>query len=399
MAPSRAWPVEYGLIDQAVGPADQAGPGLQAAAAADPAAGATTAFREPFVPSGPIDAVAGAAHLKLRTLDPLTGPPPGGWPRQADYIRLMEANLGALNRRPGLPRHRHRGDDDRPRRRHRAGRHRRPRPASAGERPESPRRLDRIDRPFAWASVTKVLTALAVWVAVEEGTAAWDEPAGPPGATVGHLLAHASGLAPDRDAVLAAPGTRRIYSNRGFEVAGRPPGGPGRHALRRLRAGRGDRAARIERHRAARLAGIRRVGPLVDLLTLGRELLTPTLVSAGTVAAATSVAFPGLAGVLPGFGRQDPNDWGLGVEIRDGKSPHWTGRRNSPRTFGHFGQSGSFLWVDPVASWCSASSAIGPFGPWATSAWPALSDAVVVAYGRPREQCGTPLTGVTGPRS
>jgi zinc transport system substrate-binding protein len=94
---------QYGLVDQAVGPANQAGPGLQAAAAAARAAGATTAFREPFVPTEPIDAVAGVAHLTLRTLDPLTGPPPGGWPRQADYVRLMEANLGALNSALGCP--------------------------------------------------------------------------------------------------------------------------------------------------------------------------------------------------------------------------------------------------------------------------------------------------------
>ncbi len=92
------------------------------------------------------------------------------------------------------------------------------------------------------------------------------------------------------------------------------------------------------------------------------------------------MAFPGLAGVLPGFGRQNPNDWGFGVEIRDGKSPHWTGRRNSAQTFGHFGQSGTFLWVDPVAGLVLAFLGDRPFGPWATSAWPALSDAVVVAY-------------------
>src|SRR6185312_15448581 len=65
------------------------------------------------------------------------------------------------------------------------------------------------------------------------------------------------------------------------------------------------------------------------------ELLAPTLVAPETLAEATSVQFPGLVGVLPGFGRQEPNDWGLGFELRDAKSPHWTGRRNSPRTFGH----------------------------------------------------------------
>ena len=59
--------------------------------------------------------------------------------------------------------------------------------------------------------------------------------------------------------------------------------------------------------------------------------------------------FPGLDGVVPGFGRQDPNDWGLGFELRSTKAPHWTAPGNDPGTFGHFGRSGCFLWVDPAA--------------------------------------------------
>jgi CubicO group peptidase (beta-lactamase class C family) len=117
-------------------------------------------------------------------------------------------------------------------------------------------------------------------------------------------------------------------------------------------------------------------GPLRDLATLGRELLAPTLVPDLTKEA-TRTAFPGLSGVLPGFGRQDPNDWGLGFEIRDGKSPHWTGARNSPRTFGHFGRSGTFLWVDPDAGLACACLTDRDFGPWAAQAWPLLSDAVL----------------------
>src|SRR5271165_5866261 len=69
-----------------------------------------------------------------------------------------------------------------------------------------------------WASVTKPATALAALVAVEEGSLSLDEPAGPPGATVRHLLAHASGLGLDPGPPLAAPGTRRIYSNAGYQV-------------------------------------------------------------------------------------------------------------------------------------------------------------------------------------
>ncbi len=107
-------------------------------------------------------------------------------------------------------------------------------------------------------------------------------------------------------------------------------------------------------------------GPLRDLLALAAELLAPRLVAPATLAGATSVAFPGLAGVLPGFGRFDPCDWGLGFEIRDAKAPHWTGTHELPATFGHFGQSGSFLWVDPGAGVACASLCDRDFGPWAT---------------------------------
>ena len=87
--------------------------------------------------------------------------------------------------------------------------------------------------------------------------------------------------------------------------------------------------------------------------------------------------FPGLVGVLPGFGRQDPNDWGLGLELRDAKSPHWTGTQNSPRAFGHFGRSGTFLWVDPAAGIALACLTDLDFGDWARAGWPWLSDAVL----------------------
>jgi CubicO group peptidase (beta-lactamase class C family) len=77
----------------------------------------------------------------------------------------------------------------------------------------------------------------------------------------------------------------------------------------------------------------------------------------------------------------EPNDWGLGFELRDKKRPHWTGERNSPRTFGHFGQSGSFLWVDPEAGLACACLADRGFGDWAKEAWPRLSDAILAELG------------------
>jgi CubicO group peptidase (beta-lactamase class C family) len=233
------------------------------------------------------------------------------------------------------------------------------------------------DDRFEWASVTKVLTALAVWVAVEEGTVSLDDPVGPAGSTLAHLLAHASGLAPDDETVLAAPGRRRIYSNRGFEVAAEhlseQAGMPfGDYLLSGVIEPLGMGSTTLEGSAAS---GAR--GSLSDLLALGRELLAPRLVDPRTVDLATAVAFPGLSGVLPGFGPQSPNDWGLGVELRDSKQPHWTGTLNSPRTFGHFGRSGSFLWVDPSAGLAAAAVSERPFGPWAKAAWPRLSDAII----------------------
>ncbi|HET8752402.1 MAG TPA: serine hydrolase domain-containing protein [Gaiellaceae bacterium] len=232
------------------------------------------------------------------------------------------------------------------------------------------------DGALRWASVTKLLTGLALLVAVEEGTVDLDEPAGPPGSTLRHLLAHASGLPVDGDRPLTEPGRRRIYSNTGIELAARlleeraeiPFADYFVHAVVRP-LGLAGRLAGSPAH------GYR--GPLDDLLALGGELLEPTLVAAETLAEATTVQFPGLSGVLPGLGRMEPNDWGLAFELRDAKSPHWTGSRNSERTFGHFGASGTFLWVDPVAGLACGVLTDRPFGDWAKEAWPAFSDAVL----------------------
>ena len=233
------------------------------------------------------------------------------------------------------------------------------------------------ERSFAWASVTKLFTAIAVLIAAEEGVLDLDEPAGPPDSTVRHLLAHASGLPFDGPRPIAQPGKRRIYSNAGFvelgafleQKAEMPFGDYLRAAVLEPL---GLAGTRLEGSPAAGLAG-----PLADVLAFGRELLAPTLLAPETLEEATSVAFPGLAGVLPDFGRYEPLDWGLGFELRDAKDPHWTGTKNSAATVGHFGGSGSFLWVDPKAGAACAALADRHFGEWAKAAWPALSDAVL----------------------
>jgi CubicO group peptidase (beta-lactamase class C family) len=230
---------------------------------------------------------------------------------------------------------------------------------------------------FAWASVTKPATALATLVAAEEGILDLDDPAGPPGSTIRHLLAHASGLPFDGTAAIARPGQRRIYSNTGFDVLGELVGAaaemPFAEYLRAAVLGPLEMTATVLRGSPA--AGLQ--GPLDDLLRFAAELQRPRLVAPETLAEATSVQFPGLVGVLPDVGRMEPNDWGLGLELRDAKHPHWTGSRNSPRTFGHFGGTGTFLWVDPEADLALACLTDLQFGPWALEAWPKLSDAVL----------------------
>jgi CubicO group peptidase (beta-lactamase class C family) len=233
------------------------------------------------------------------------------------------------------------------------------------------------DVDLPWASVTKLVTALAALVAAEEGVLDLDEPAGPPGSTVRHLLAHASGLPFEGEVPISKPGERRIYSNTGFDLLGE-----------RLAAGAEMpfegyvRAAVLEplglagaELRGRPSEGI--WGTLADLSAFGRELLAPTLVAPETLAEATAVAFPGLVGVLPGIGRQEPNDWGLGFELKDAKRPHWTGTTNSPGTFGHFGGAGTFLWIDPDAGVACACLTDLEFGEWALAAWPRLADAVL----------------------
>jgi CubicO group peptidase (beta-lactamase class C family) len=227
-----------------------------------------------------------------------------------------------------------------------------------------------VDRVFDWASVTKLATAVAVLVACEEGIVDLDEPAGPPGSTLRHLLAHASGLPLDGDAPLAAPGSRRIYSNIGFEIAAALVGERAEMPF----------AEYFEHVWGFALAGSPAFGvegTLRDLSAVARELLAPARLGAETLAEATSVQFPGLHGVLPGYGSMEPNDWGLGFELRDAKQPHWTGTRNSPRTFGHFGRSGTFLWIDPERGVALACLTDLAFGDWAKEAWPRLADAVL----------------------
>lgn len=239
-------------------------------------------------------------------------------------------------------------------------------------------------REYRLASVTKPLVARAAQVAVEEGVVDLDSPAGPPGATVRHLLSHASGYSMHSAQTLAEPGSRRVYSNFGFGVLAETIEAQsgiefGRYLSEAVFEPLGMTASRLDGGAAA--AGFGGISTVDDLVVFAADLLAPRTVSAQLHAEAISVQFPGLTGVLPGFGVQRPNDWGLGFEIRDDKSPHWTGTRNSPRTFGHFGQTGTFLWVDPARELSLVVLTARDFDEWAKPLWPALSDEVLREFG------------------
>ena len=239
--------------------------------------------------------------------------------------------------------------------------------------------------PFPLASLTKLTTALAILIAVEEGTVALDDDVAsltdrPDLAPlrIAELLSHSSGLAPDVPLRRLAPeGQRRIYSNAGYELAA--------HAVA-LRSGIPFDVyvydavfAPLAMHSSA-LVGSPASGAtstVDDLVRFVQELRHPSLVAPSTHQRMVTPHRPGLSGILPGFGRQADNRWGLGPELRGHKSPHWTGRLNSADTYGHFGRSGTFLWWDPVAERGLIVLTNRPFGDWATVEWPRLGDAVL----------------------
>ena len=239
---------------------------------------------------------------------------------------------------------------------------------------------------FEVASVTKLMTTMAALVAVETGRIDLDQrcPEAGDGVTVRHLLAHASGLPFEPPGRARRPQERRIYSNVGFRVLAEAVADATGMAFPNWLAGSvfqplGMTATRLVHRRG--IDGDPAAGAsstLDDLVRLARCLLDrgAPLVGPELFGEATTVQFPGLAGLVPGVGRFDPCDWGLGFELHDGKHPHWMGDRRSPRAFGHFGASGCFLWVDPAAGLAAAAVTDRSFDDdrWAMATWPAWSD-------------------------
>jgi CubicO group peptidase (beta-lactamase class C family) len=249
------------------------------------------------------------------------------------------------------------------------------------------------DRSFRLASISKVLTGYATLIAVEEGSAKLDDviefdntadqtPASTDASfTLRHLLSHAGGFGFDSGSKQqSAPETKRMYSNEGIE-----------RAARIVEQSTGMAFAEYLREAVFEPLGMRNsvlrgspaanvLSTVADLSLFAAELLHPRLLAPETFADFTHCQFPTLAGILPGIGRFDPLPWGLGVELKGNKTPHWSGQFTSPATFGHFGGSGTFLWVDPNRGLAAIALADREFGEWAMVAWPQLSDDIIANY-------------------
>jgi CubicO group peptidase (beta-lactamase class C family) len=233
------------------------------------------------------------------------------------------------------------------------------------------------------ASISKPMTAWATLVAVEEGIVELDQPVGQPGCTVRHLLAHAGGYPFDGPDPIARPEVTRMYSNTGIELVA--------DAVERASAMAFAEYLRealfvpLQMHDTA-LRGSPAQGVYSNLADTSRfvtEVMRPSLIHASSAADAERIHYPALAGIVPGVGRYEQCPWGLGFEVRGTKTPHWTGTTNSPRTFGHFGGSGTMFWIDPDRDLALVALADRDFDEWATTAltvWPELSDAVIAEY-------------------
>lgn len=243
------------------------------------------------------------------------------------------------------------------------------------------------DEVFPLASVTKPIAAYAVLVAVDRGLLSLDQPAGPEGSTIRHLLAHASGLPFGVGAPIAKPGTRRIYSNYGFDVLGEAVsaqlGVTIQEWLRRELAEPlgmdtfelipGRWITQGSKKVAAGSVAADGVASADSLARFAMELLSPTLISPTLWAQAYTPQWDGLPGILPGYGKQKNNQWGLGFSIRGRKDPHWLSEDFSSKTIGHFGQSGSFIWMDPDVQQAGIFLGRESFGAEHKLYWPELT--------------------------
>ncbi|MCD4549942.1 MULTISPECIES: serine hydrolase domain-containing protein [unclassified Schaalia] len=236
-----------------------------------------------------------------------------------------------------------------------------------------------VNHVYPLASVTKLIATWACLIAVDRGMCHLDDEVGPQGATMRHLLSHASGLPFDSTTAQLEPLKRRIYSNAGIEKA-----------CEHVEACAGVDTSRwidlnifdplgMSQSRVDGSPAHSGMSNITDLTLFACELGDSQLLSTDLFREATSIQFPELAGIVPGYGRHTPCPWGLGVEIRGQKTPHWMPLNASENSYGHFGVSGSFMWIDPDHQVAAVFLGAEPFGAWHKEHWSQMNT-VLLSY-------------------
>ncbi|MDO4909713.1 MAG: serine hydrolase domain-containing protein [Corynebacterium sp.] len=221
---------------------------------------------------------------------------------------------------------------------------------------------------FPLASISKLLSAWTLLIAADRGHLPLDTRLARNGATAAELLSHAGGVDDYRERY-RTPGLRRMYSSLAYDILA--DGLHRAHGLpfaQYMRLNLLEPLGMTDTYLRGR-AGVDVVSTAADLLTFMKEVDNPTLISPETAKLSSEVAYPGLDGVVPGYGLFKPCDWSLGFELKGTKKEHWMGESLPPSTKGHFGQSGTFFWFNPENHTGAIYLSTRDFGPWAVERW------------------------------
>ena len=219
--------------------------------------------------------------------------------------------------------------------------------------------------PRPWASVSKLVVAMAIGADADDGRCRYEQPVGPTDATLAHLLSHSGGFGLEAEDRMVPVGTRRVYSNIAVDMAVEAvtDRAPAQWLAERVFDPLTMRESELVGRPASGVVGSTR-----DLASFAGEWLRATLIRSSTRDRIVSPFLAELDGIVPGFGRFRPCPWGLGPEVR-GSKRHWMGDWPADSA-GHFGQSGALALFNVREGIAVVATTGEPFGAWAVALWP-----------------------------